>query len=161
MKITSKSISPALYSTPPSLMRKTLNQKAMVRREYNHEDMKTILRGDVLPASGKQKRVQEEWRRLLEEYYVARLKTDDVSPMAYLLRTCQRNHRIRRMFIKKWKKLQVDFLLQDKRRLDDPDVKLRFDEVFPLANSFYKQDESKAIQRGVSSSPEPNSTLSV
>lgn len=111
----------------------------------NDKEKTQCLDAKAALGNGTKKYVQKEWRRLLEEYYIFRFKNGTVSPVAYLLWTCQRNHQMRRTFIRKWKKLQVDNLLKANRSLEDPDVKHRFDKVFPLSAVF--QPSPKTIQR--------------
>ena len=80
------------------------------------------------------KRTQKEWRKMLEAYYETRLKNETLTPIEYLVVwNCQRSHQIRRCFIKKWKKLQIDGMLRHGRQLEDPNVKLQFDMMFPLS----------------------------
>jgi hypothetical protein len=143
----SKTINSSLPITNsrPVLMSLDPNQKDMGRKQCPAETKVFIEK--TIPGKETEKRVQKEWRRLLEEYYVVLLTNDKVPPIAYLLRTCQRNHQMRRTFIRKWKKLEIEDLLQANRCLEDPDVKYRFDKMFPLSAMYYPPSPQEVQQR--------------
>lgn len=135
------SLQPKPFSRPPP-------QVLLGGKTTTVPALKTRLEKKYCSKQQVKKRAKTEWRKMMEDYYLRRLTNSELTPMLYLLGTCQRSHEVRRMFLRKWRKLQVDGFLNENRCLEVPAVKCRFDHMFRSRHAFIQAAEKRSNIHG-------------